>query len=87
MRPHRTFTILLAAVLAIAGCATRDWVRELVGKKDVEIDQRFAGVPLLQKPVQLEALEEVLLSQLRRPGTAAPSRFWEGKSQRQQINP
>src|SRR5207237_9726430 len=51
------------------------------------IDQRFAGVPLLQKPVQLEALAEVILSQLRRPGAAAPSRFWEEKSQRQQINP
>src|SRR5213080_3197224 len=45
MRPHWTFTILLpVAVLASAGCATRDWVRELVGKKDAEIDQRFVGV-------------------------------------------
>ena len=59
----------------------------ITGYGPERIDQRFAGVPLLQKPVQLEALEEVLLSQLRRPGTAAPSRFWEGKSQRQQINP
>src|SRR2546429_5763373 len=45
MRPHWTFTILLpVAVLASAGCATRDWVRDLVGKKDAEIDQRFVGV-------------------------------------------
>lgn len=45
MRQHLTCTILLAAaVLATAGCATREWVRELVGKKDAEIDQRFASV-------------------------------------------
>lgn len=34
--------ILLPAVLmAASGCATKDWVRDLMGKKEVEIDQRM----------------------------------------------
>jgi len=45
MRQHWTCAILLpAAVLLTTGCATRSWVRELVNKQEVEIDQRFAGV-------------------------------------------
>lgn len=45
MRQRWTFTILLAAaVLATAGCATQDWVRELVAKKEAEIDQRIEGL-------------------------------------------
>jgi outer membrane protein OmpA-like peptidoglycan-associated protein len=45
MRQHWTCAILLpAAILVIGGCATRDWVRELIGKKEVEIDQRFTSV-------------------------------------------
>jgi outer membrane protein OmpA-like peptidoglycan-associated protein len=36
----RTIAILLPAVLvAASGCATKDWVRELMGKKEVEIGQ------------------------------------------------
>jgi len=36
----RTLAILLPAVLVAApGCATKDWVRELMGKKEVEIGQ------------------------------------------------
>jgi outer membrane protein OmpA-like peptidoglycan-associated protein len=33
--------LLPAAALAATGCATRDWVRELVGTKEVEFDQRL----------------------------------------------
>lgn len=36
--------LLPAALFAAAGCATKDWVKELVGKKEVETDQRFTGV-------------------------------------------
>jgi outer membrane protein OmpA-like peptidoglycan-associated protein len=36
----RTLAILLPAVLVAApGCATKDWVRDLMGKKEVEIGQ------------------------------------------------
>lgn len=45
MRPIARLGILLpAALFAVAGCATKDWVKELVGKKEVEADQRFTGV-------------------------------------------
>jgi outer membrane protein OmpA-like peptidoglycan-associated protein len=45
MRRIATIGILLpAAVFTAAGCATKDWVKDLVGKKEVEIDQRFTGV-------------------------------------------
>lgn len=48
MRQHWTWAILLpSAVLATAGCATRDWVRDLVAKKEVEIDRRFDSVEKL----------------------------------------
>ncbi len=36
--------LLPAALLTTAGCATKNWVKDLVGKKEVEIDQRFTGV-------------------------------------------
>jgi OOP family OmpA-OmpF porin len=32
------------AVLLVSGCATKDFVREMVSKKDAEIDQRFVKV-------------------------------------------
>ena len=45
MRPIAKLGILLpAAFFAVAGCATKDWVKELVGKKEVEVDRRFTGV-------------------------------------------
>lgn len=45
MRPIARLGILLpAALFAVAGCATKDWVKELVGKKEAEVDQRFTGV-------------------------------------------
>ena len=45
MRQHwMCATLLPAAVLVTAGCATRSWVRELVNKQEVEVDQRFATV-------------------------------------------
>jgi len=38
-------TVLLPALLvAVSGCATMDWVRDLIGKKEVEIDQRMDGL-------------------------------------------
>ena len=37
----KKIAVLLPVVLvATSGCATKDWVRELMGKKEVEIDQR-----------------------------------------------
>ena len=33
--------VLAASALLVSGCATKDWVRDLVSKKQVEIDQRF----------------------------------------------
>jgi outer membrane protein OmpA-like peptidoglycan-associated protein len=33
--------LLPAAALLTVGCATRDWVRDVVGKKEVEFDQRL----------------------------------------------
>ena len=38
-------TVLLPVVLmAVSGCATKDWVRDLMGKKEVEIGQRMDGL-------------------------------------------
>ena len=36
--------VLPAALMLVSGCATKKWVTEYVGKKEVEIDQRFTGV-------------------------------------------
>ena len=36
--------MLPAALMLVSGCATKKWVTEYVGKKEVEIDQRFTGV-------------------------------------------
>jgi outer membrane protein OmpA-like peptidoglycan-associated protein len=36
--------VLPATLLLVSGCATKKWVTEYVGKKEVEIDQRFTGV-------------------------------------------
>ncbi len=36
--------LLPATLLMTAGCATKDWVKDFLGKKEVEIDQRFTGV-------------------------------------------
>jgi outer membrane protein OmpA-like peptidoglycan-associated protein len=37
--------VLLPTVLvAVSGCATEDWVRDLMDKKDVEINQRMDGL-------------------------------------------
>ena len=36
--------VLPAALLLVSGCATKKWVTEYVGKKEVETDQRFTGV-------------------------------------------
>ena len=45
MRQRVVLGIVLPAVLLVAtGCATRDWVREVLGKKEAELDQRLVGV-------------------------------------------
>jgi outer membrane protein OmpA-like peptidoglycan-associated protein len=45
MRQAVTVGLVLPAVLVlVSGCATKKWVTEFVGKKEVEIDQRFTGV-------------------------------------------
>jgi outer membrane protein OmpA-like peptidoglycan-associated protein len=36
--------LLPAVVMAVTGCATKDWVRDLMGKKEVEIGQRMDGL-------------------------------------------
>jgi len=33
-----------AVLVAVSGCATKDWVRDLMGKKEVEIGQRMDGL-------------------------------------------
>jgi outer membrane protein OmpA-like peptidoglycan-associated protein len=42
MRSAWTSVLLVAAVLTASGCATKGWVNELVGKKEAQVDQRFA---------------------------------------------
>jgi outer membrane protein OmpA-like peptidoglycan-associated protein len=37
----RIAVLLPAVLMAASGCATKDWVRDLMGKKEVEIDQRM----------------------------------------------
>ncbi|SRR5712692_2494048 len=45
MRQMTKISALLPAVLLlVSGCATKDWVREIFAKKDVEADQRFVKV-------------------------------------------
>lgn len=36
--------ILPALLLTVSGCATKDWVNELFGKKEAQIDNRFRAV-------------------------------------------
>lgn len=36
----RIAVLLPAVLVAVSGCATKDWVRDLLGKKEVEMDQR-----------------------------------------------
>ncbi len=36
--------ILPALLLTVSGCATKDWVNELLGKKEAQIDNRFRTV-------------------------------------------
>ena len=36
--------ILPALLLTVSGCATKDWVNELLGKKEAQIDNRFRAV-------------------------------------------
>jgi outer membrane protein OmpA-like peptidoglycan-associated protein len=40
----RAGALIPAVLLLVSGCATRDWVREFVGPKEAEIDQRFVKV-------------------------------------------
>ena len=40
----KTILLLPALVMAVTGCATKDWVRDLMGKKEVEIGQRMDGL-------------------------------------------
>jgi outer membrane protein OmpA-like peptidoglycan-associated protein len=40
----RMILLLPAVVVAVTGCATKDWVRDLMGKKEVEIGQRMDGL-------------------------------------------
>jgi len=40
----RAAVLLPALLVAVSGCATKDWVRDLMGKKDVEIGDRMDGL-------------------------------------------
>jgi outer membrane protein OmpA-like peptidoglycan-associated protein len=40
----RIAVLLLAVLAAVSGCATKDWVRDLMGKKEVEIGERMDGL-------------------------------------------
>jgi outer membrane protein OmpA-like peptidoglycan-associated protein len=40
----RLALLLPAVLVAVSGCATKDWVRDLMGKKEVEIGQRMDGL-------------------------------------------
>ena len=42
MRSPWTSVLLVGAVVAATGCATKGWVNELVSKKEAQVDQRFA---------------------------------------------
>ena len=42
MRSPWTSVLLVGAVVAATGCATKGWVNELVSKKEAHVDQRFA---------------------------------------------
>ena len=44
VRMTRIALILPAVLLTVSGCATKDWVRDLMGKKDVEIGERMDGL-------------------------------------------
>ena len=40
----RIAVLLPAVLVAVSGCATKDWVRALMGKKEVEIGERMDGL-------------------------------------------
>jgi len=40
----RIAVLLPVVLMAVSGCATRDWVRDLMGKKEVEIGERMDGL-------------------------------------------
>ena len=66
----------LAHILADAGTP----IVFITGYGPERIDPRFAGVPVLQKPVQLEALETVLRNRMHNPPIPPPEFTWEEKS-------
>jgi outer membrane protein OmpA-like peptidoglycan-associated protein len=65
MRRSITLGVLMPAVaLVLTGCATKDWVRETLGKKEAEINQRVGGVET--RVVDVEARVD---NEARRIGT------------------
>jgi outer membrane protein OmpA-like peptidoglycan-associated protein len=44
VRMTRLAVLVPAVLVAVSGCATKDWVRDLMGKKEVEIGQRMDGL-------------------------------------------
>jgi len=40
----RIAVLLPVVLMVVSGCATRDWVRDLMGKKEVEIGERMDGL-------------------------------------------
>jgi len=54
--------LMLAMVILFSGCASRDWVRDLLGKKEVEIGERVDKVSgrVDEQGVQVKTLESGL---------------------------
>jgi outer membrane protein OmpA-like peptidoglycan-associated protein len=44
VRMTRLAVLVPAVLVTVSGCATKDWVRDLMGKKEVEIGQRMDGL-------------------------------------------
>ena len=44
VRMTKLAVLVPIALVAVSGCATKDWVRDLMGKKEVEIGQRMDGL-------------------------------------------
>jgi len=42
--PFRMIVLVVGLVLVVTGCASKNWVQQLLGKKEAETNQRFATV-------------------------------------------
>jgi outer membrane protein OmpA-like peptidoglycan-associated protein len=87
--------VLPAALMLVSGCATKKWVTELVGKKEVEIDQKFTGVDKkMADESQLKSTEGTLTQTKERAESAYSkaddtnsrlTRLWSNRNVRNQV--